>query len=79
MARGWAMVVDRSLAKLGEVGEFWGVFRRTYDEMGVYAISSESGNLRLSGRRERRPRKDALMGESRGEVESAWDGIALRL
>ena len=74
MVSGCETVESRSRKKVGDVGEFCGVFRRTYEEMGVNAMVSASERMRLSGRRERRPRKDALMGDRRGEVERAWDG-----
>lgn len=73
MVRVCGTVEGRSRKKVGEVGEFCGVFRRTYEEMGVNAMQSASERMRLSGLRERRPRKDALIGDRRGEVERAWD------
>ena len=35
MVRGCEAVEARSRKKVGDVGEFCGVFRRTYEEMGV--------------------------------------------
>lgn len=78
MVSGCEALVVRSRKKVGDVGEFCGVLRRRYEEMGVYAIESVSDSMRLSGLRERRPRKDALIGDRRGEVERAYEGRQTR-
>lgn len=70
-----AVAVSRSRAKVGDVGEFCGVLRRTYEEMGVYAMRSASESGRCAGRLARRPRKEVLMGERRGDVERACNGL----